>query len=373
MLIGFCLYKWFPYGGLQRDMLKIALECQKRGHRIRVYTLKWEGPVPDGFELVLVPAPDFSRIYRNHVFARWVQNEVAQRPVDRLVGFNKMPGLDVYYGADPCFEERMRAGRSFLRRLTLRYHHHAAFERAVFDPHAKTEILLLSDRQKPHFQRHYGTPEGRFHLLPPGISADRRAPADYDRVREEERKGFGLDAGELMVLQIGSGFRTKGVDRTLAAFASLPPALASRSRLVVIGQDRARPFLRQARNLKIDDRVSILAGRSDIPRFLLAADLLIHPAYAENTGTVLLEAVVAGLPVLVTDVCGFASYVREAGAGRVLESPFKQSSLNGALADILGDTETRRRWSANGRLFGETADLYSLAERAADIITGARP
>ena len=33
-----------------------------------------------------------------------------------------------------------------------------------------------------------------------------------------------------------------------------------------------------------------LKGRDDIPRFLLGADLLIHPAYNENTGTVLLEA-----------------------------------------------------------------------------------
>lgn len=46
----------------------------------------------------------------------------------------------------------------------------------------------------------------------------------------------------------------------------------------------------------------VLKGRSDIPRFLLGADLLIHPAYNENTGTVLLEALVAGLPVLVSAV-----------------------------------------------------------------------
>ena len=31
--------------------------------------------------------------------------------------------------------------------------------------------------------------------------------------------------------------------------------------------------------LGISDQVEILKGRSDIPRFLLGADLLIHPAY----------------------------------------------------------------------------------------------
>ena len=66
--------------------------------------------------------------------------------------------------------------------------------------------------------------------------------------------------------------------------------------------------------------MQFLGGRSDVPRFLLGADLLIHPAYHENTGTALLEALVAGLPVLVTDVCGYAHYIAEADAGRVLPS-----------------------------------------------------
>lgn len=373
MLIGFCLYRWFPYGGLQRNLVKIALECQKRGHSIRVYTLKWEGDVPEGFELVLVPALDMFRIYRNHRFARWIQSDIARRPVDCLVGFNKMPGLDFYYCADPCFEDRSRTQKGLLFRVTPRYFHHAAFERAVFHPQAKVEILIPSPRQKGLFQRHYHTPEERFHLLPPGISRDRLAPPDYEQIRPEIRKEFGLGPDDLMVLQIGSGFRTKGLDRTLAALAALPQALANRTRLVVIGQDHAAPFLRQARDLGIDDRVSILSGRDDIPRFLFAADLLIHPAYSENTGNVLLEAVIAGLPVLVTDVCGFAHYIEEAETGKVLASPFSQSALNQTLADMLGDATSRARWSANGRVFGASADIYGLQERAADIITGSRP
>ncbi|MFB0970171.1 MAG: glycosyltransferase family 1 protein, partial [Pseudomonadales bacterium] len=39
MQLAFCLYKYFPYGGLQRDFMRIALDCQDKGHKIRVYTL----------------------------------------------------------------------------------------------------------------------------------------------------------------------------------------------------------------------------------------------------------------------------------------------------------------------------------------------
>ena len=42
MQLAFVLYKYFPFGGLQRDFMRIALECQQRGHKIRVYTLIWD-------------------------------------------------------------------------------------------------------------------------------------------------------------------------------------------------------------------------------------------------------------------------------------------------------------------------------------------
>ncbi|MDX9838614.1 MAG: glycosyltransferase family 1 protein, partial [Azoarcus sp.] len=55
MQLAFCLYKYFPFGGLQRDFLRIALACQSRGHDIRVYVLEWEGEVPPGFDVIKVP------------------------------------------------------------------------------------------------------------------------------------------------------------------------------------------------------------------------------------------------------------------------------------------------------------------------------
>ena len=38
------------------------------------------------------------------------------------------------------------------------------------------------------------------------------------------------------------------------------------------------------------------------------------------------------------------------------------------LAEMLTDGDARRRWQANGLAFAGHADLYSLPERAADVI-----
>lgn len=368
MQLAFILYKYFPFGGLQRDFMRIALECQKRGNAIRVYSMFWEGEIPPGFEVLIAPIKALFNHTRNERFTAWVQADLACRPVERVIGFNKMPELDVYYAADPCFEDKAQTLRNPLYRLWGRYRHFADYERAVFAPESTTRILMISEVQQPLFVKHYGTPAGRFHLLPPGISADRRAPANADEIRAGFRREFGLADDDLLLVQIGSGFKTKGLDRSLRALAALPGALKRRTRLIAIGQDDPRPFQRQVKALGLSGRVEILKGRSDIPRFLLGADLLIHPAYNENTGTVLLEALVAGLPVLVTDVCGYAHYIAEAGCGQVLPSPFDQERFNRMLADVLEADGRRVLYRRNGLAYAETADLYSMPQRAADLI-----
>jgi UDP-glucose:(heptosyl)LPS alpha-1,3-glucosyltransferase len=372
MQLAFVLYKYFPFGGLQRDFMRIARVCQERGHHIRVYTLIWEGDVPEGFEVLMVPVIALSNHRRNEKFTAWVQNDLAARPVDRVVGFNKMPGLDVYYAADPCFEDKAQTLRHPLYRYWARYRHFSEYEKAVFAPERGTEILMISEVQKPLFMKHYRTPEDRFHLLPPGIAPDRRAPPDAAAQRAAFRAEFGLAADDVLLLQVGSGFKTKGLDRSIAALASLPDDLRKCTRLMVIGQDDARAFQSQARSAGVSDQVDFLGGRDDVPRFLLGADLLVHPAYNENTGTVLLEALVAGLPVVVTDVCGYAHYIEEADCGRVVPTPFQQHTLNATVRQILEDKEVRLRWRENALAFAARADLYSLPQRAADVILGER-
>ncbi len=373
MQLAFILYKYFPFGGLQRDFMRIALECQQRGHKIRVYTLIWEGDIPDGFDVRIGPVKAFSNHHRNEKFHRWLQADMQQQPVDRVIGFNKMAGLDFYYAADGCYEEKAQTLRNPLYRYSNRYRYFSGYERAVFAPESKTQILMISEVQQPFFIKHYQTQAERFHLLPPGIARDRRAPINADEIRAEFRTEFNLRDDQYLLLQVGSGFKTKGLDRTLKALASLPTELRERTRLMVIGQDNPKPFVMQAAALGLSKQVDILKGRSDIPRFLLGADLLMHPAYNENTGTVLLEALVSGLPVMVTDVCGYAHYIKDANCGQVLPSPFQQKQLNQALQRILTDAALRAGWSANALDYAKTANLYSMPQHAADIILAESP
>ncbi len=367
MNIAFCLFKYFPYGGLQRDFLRIAETCQQRGHTIHVYTMSWEGDCPAGFNVHLIKPRGLQNHTRCASFIQQVQQEWRDHPHDLIIGFNKMPGLDVYYAADVCYQARIREQRRFFYRCLPRYRQWLANERAVFMKGQATQIMLISPLQQPVFISYYQTEAERFHLLPPGIARDRIAPAHAGEIRNVLRQMENVAPDDYLLLMVGSGFKTKGLDRTIMALAALPAALKKRCQLFVIGQDDSRYFERLARRLQIDSQLRFLGGRDDVADFLLAADVLLHPAYHENTGTVLLEALVAGLPVLTIDHCGYAHYIREANSGIVLHSPFQQAELNAALQWMLTSSK-EALWRRNALTYANQADLYSMPMKAADFI-----
>ena len=370
MIVAFCLYKYFPFGGLQRDFMRIASTVAARGHHVRVYTQSWEGECPKTFELIHVPVKSHTNHGRNAEYYAWVQNHLKAHPADRVVGFNKMPGLDVYFAADVCYAEKVAQEKGFLYRLTSRYRHYAAFERATFEHGKSTKLMMLTDKQITDFQKHYQTEPERFKILPPGIYPDRKYSEQIPNSREIYRQKNGIKEQQNLLLQVGSDFVRKGVDRSIEALAALPESLRHNTLLFVVGQDKPRKFEVLAEKLGVRSNVHFFSGRNDVSELMAAADLLLHPAYQEAAGIVLLEAITAGLPVLTTAVCGYAHYIADANCGTVIAEPFSQEQLNEVLRKSLTQSSLRMSWAENARHYADTQDLYSLPEKAADIITG---
>ena len=279
-----------------------------------------------------------------------------------------MPGLDMYFAADDCYLETMQPERGWFSRSSAAFRQYAAWESAIFAAASKTQILLLTAAQRDGYERHYHTPPERMHLLPPGMAAARRAPPDAPERRKVVRANLGLEPQELTLLFVGSKFFAKGLDRAITAFAQLRAAQPSvKSRLLVVGQDKPRRFQHQARKLGIAAGIEFLGGRDDVAELMLGADLLVHPARSEAAGAVLLEALAAGLPVVATDVCGYAPHIKAARAGILLGAPFVQEQLDRAVQRYI-DGVFRAECRGSALQYARLTDLYSLHRQGAALI-----
>ena len=367
MKLAFLLNNFYPYGGLEKSFLRIAHACSCNGHQVTVFTMSWEGEKPQGVEIVLLPGKGMTNHGRTLSFVQQLHKHVDPAVFNLVVGFNRLPGLDLYYNADVCYVLDIAQRRSFLSRLTPRYRIYAGLEKAVFCKDSTTHIMYISEAEKEKYISVYGTPAERFHSLPPGIDKKRIRDSRTTEIRRRVRDELMVSPDEFMLLMVGSDFFRKGVARSIEALASLPDELRKKTRLFVIGKGKEKNYLRQADRAGVADRVHFLGTRQDVPRFLSGADVLLHPAMAETAGNAILEAMVAGVAVLVTAVCGFAFHVKNAEAGYVVPDPFDQQEMNRLLAQIL-QQNLLRALGDNGFVYADEIDLYSRPQAAVKII-----
>jgi len=359
MKIAMVLNYYFPYGGLQRDFVRIAREATRRGHDVVAVVEDWQGPPVEGLEIRRLHMEARS----NHVRIRRFSKAVAQirqtSEFDCILGFNRLAGLDVYFAADSCFAARLQGWKRLFRWFP-RYSTYLGLEREVTGPTGPL-FLFLNDDQLQQYQQFYSLKPERYRVLPPGIEPDRKRPANHADLRREVRQAIGVTQDDQLLLFLGSGFRVKGLERAIKALA----AQDDHVHLMIVGSDSAEPYLK---GLEPDllRRIHVLGPRDDVPALMQAADLLLHPAYRESAGMVLLEATVAGLPVLVTDTCGYARIVEEAGSGMVLPSPFRQDELDDLLHRML--REVPGVWQKQGLEYAKAPELYRLPETVMDYV-----
>ncbi len=367
MKLAFLIHKFYPYGGMEKNFLRMVHACIDKGHEIHIFTMYWQSEKPQGAEVIVIPCKGLTNHSCAQSFVRGFQKNYNLSLYDLVIGFNRMPGLDLYYNADVCYVIDVARRRNFLSRLTPRYRTYAGFEQAVFSRDSKTHIMYLSEHEKKIYISVYGTQEDRFHYLPPGIDKEQIRKEQTAVVRNLVRKEYGVNSGDLFLLMVGSDFSRKGVSRSVIALANLPCDIKNRTSLFVIGKGKEGKYKYKARTLGVAGQVHFLGGRQDVPRFFAAADLLLHPAVTENTGNVIVEAMVAGCAILATNVCGYAFHVKKAQAGCLLDEPFAQQEMNMLLVKMLC-SDRLHSWGKNAFTYADQVDLYSRHQVAVDII-----
>ena len=187
-----------------------------------------------------------------------------------------------------------------------------------------------------------GLHEDAFTVVPNGVDVDHfREAVPFPQMRDHPS-----------LLFVGRLERRKGLDQLLRALTILKSTRAD-LRLYVVGDGPDRQRYERLLPARLRDDVVFL-GRVDtdeLPRFHASADLFVAPAMGgESFGIVLIEAQAAGVPVVASDIPGYASVVTDGVDGRLVPpgDPEALAEAIGALLDnpslarALADTASRR-------------------------------
>jgi phosphatidylinositol alpha-mannosyltransferase len=192
---------------------------------------------------------------------------------------------------------------------------------------------------------------GYYNIIPNGIDLARWGDRTTPRVTE-------FDDGMVNILYVGRAEQRKGLDYLLQAFTAIHARHAN-TRLLVVGPDSKRRRQIKERVRTSGQRgVVFIDGPSDteLPRWYHTADIFCSPATGnESQGIVLLEAMAAGLPVVASNIDGYASVITHDVDG-VLVRPRDPEALAGAIGALIRNADARAALGAAAR---RRAEFYS--------------
>ena len=351
----------FMNGGLQRDCLNISDRLVRRGHDVTILTTRQVGHVDSTATIRVQPARVISNPGTEYALGKTVL--AARRDFDCVVGFNKMAGLDIYYAGDPPY---FASKLGWWRPFSPRFMRQQNLESMIFAPGSATQIIALSEHQAALYRDFWRTEESRIHVVGPTLDPKRRRPELRIGDRREIRARLGLPLEAVIALSVANRLKVKGLDRAIKALQAFPGI-----HWLVVGfrknseeEIRLRGLIAKS---GMSDRVTMLGIQEDIPAIVVASDFMLHPARLENTGTVLLEALANGLPVIASDACGYAKYVEASGAGLVVANRDDVEIWRQAILKA-GNPAIRAQWQEAALAYGSSTPLTGGLEAACDLI-----
>jgi len=207
-----------------------------------------------------------------------------------------------------------------------------------FFPCFPDQAIAISQPVAKHLEEDLHFPAQRIQIVSNGI--DGRLFLST-KPKEEIKKSLGLGPGEV-VGNIGRLSDVKGQAYLIAAFPLILRSFPS-AQLLISGDGKlAGELLRQAKQLKVSDKVFFIRGSAQVADLLAVIDVFVMPSLQEGLGLALMEAMSTGLAVVGTNVGGISDLLQD-GQNGLLVKPKDEKALARAVEELLADKIKRQR------------------------------
>jgi glycosyltransferase involved in cell wall biosynthesis len=334
------------WGGLEMQALELAAGLQERGHRVTL-------AAPPGSRLALEAShrslPLFplnikgyfhpAMLWRLRSFIRSASIDVVHCQHSRDLA-TVVPALQLSRRAIPLVFSKRMGSYIVKRDLFHRYTHRRI-----------DVVLAISDVIHKNVVATTPVPPERVRTLHDAVDT-----AVFSAEREDRwnvRRGAGIPDDTLVVGFVGRFSPGKGLEELLRA-ADLLQARHPSVRYLIAGEashgeeEYAGTIHALAERLGVQNIVSFIGYRSDVPAVMASFDILAFPSHAESFGVVLIEAMAMGKPVVSTNCDGVLDIVVDGVTG-IRVPPKDASAFAHGLEQLIANAGLRQLMGERGR------------------------
>jgi glycosyltransferase involved in cell wall biosynthesis len=215
-----------------------------------------------------------------------------------------------------------------------------------------TRILAVGNMVEAANKTRYG---GRkLDVIPNGIQMP--GPVQPES-REQLRRELGSNVSDPIIITVGRFSQAKGYEDMIKAFSLLRDHGKKPVLLMVGSGNQAESIQAQVDSLNLHESVILAGERQDVPQLLAASDVFASSSHREGLPLAVLEAMMAGLPVVATSVGDIPNVVTEETG--VIVPPHQPEQLAAAIEKLLDDPEQRQ-------LMGRAARQRAIHEYSVD-------
>ena len=214
-----------------------------------------------------------------------------------------------------------------------------------------TRILAVGQVVADLNQRRYG--KRKVDVIPNGIPKP-----DFPQLGERERLRREIIGGgsNPIVITVGRFSHAKGYEDMIEAFRLLQQRKAH-PKLIMVGTGATVAAIKnQIEDLELDQSVILTGERDDVPSLLALSDVYASSSHREGLPLAVLEAMMAGLPVVATSVGDIPNVVTEETG--VVVPPHRPELLADALEDLL--MNPRKREAMGQAAYRRVMNEYSV-------------
>ena len=198
-----------------------------------------------------------------------------------------------------------------------------------------TRVICITDALRQFNVERVGLPEEKLDVVHYGLDA---IPPPWGSNPADD-----VPFGARILLAISRLVPQKGIDVAIDALPHISDAV-----LVVLGEGPERAALEeQARGRGVGDRVFLLGRAGNVAPWLRRAEIFVHPARWEGFGLVVLEAMLASLPVVASRVSSLPEVVADGETG-LLVAADRPDAFAAVVNRLLADRELARRLGEAG-------------------------
>ena len=197
-----------------------------------------------------------------------------------------------------------------------------------------------------------------------GIGVDLERIESTPSNRSKVRREFGIGENDIVVISVGELIRRKNFETALRSIERLSK---EKVQYIVVGSGVLDSELRElVKQLGISGQVHFVGFRSDVFELLKASDIFLFPSYQEGLPVALMEAMAAGLPVVVSNIRGNTDLIT-ADKGGFLYHPNDVKGLAEGIKTLMDDPDLRREMGSYNKEHIKKYDIKIIKEELSRI------